>query len=341
MNPFVGPSMFNSMGNNGGPVLATPFVQPGGMLPQIAPSAFTPAIPMGVFTPAISMGAFTPAPRGFITPAAPMRVLTPATPRGFITPVIPQRPLAGSWVPHPLPDPVVPASAFWTPQWFSAPRVVHDTPIDVATALRLTGGVPLPGAAPVGWAPVWPPPQNALPDTVSIPIHLNPYLAPNPCGQIPFVAWDISQPPVTAKRVTGRNCVVDLTPQFGGTATWPAVKHLQIASDSCMEGQFWGPIIVQSKEEITVWDVMNAIYEHFQQQLTQSEVDYISDLHPVNYRMMKDAWDQRCRKSNSLRDWERRQGLRRIDVLGDEKCWYGAFPAVIFLLELDIANIRH
>ncbi len=228
------------------------------------------------------------------------------------------------WEPHPCPDPMQHADAFWTPHPFSVPRQ-YWTPRDHESMMRLTGGVPAPGTAP-GWvSPAWPM-QAASPTQASVSLHLNPTLTPNPNNAwLPHLVWDVSEHPSYARRLTGRDLTVPIVNRLEQSAVWPNSTVLHIYVDHHLATTaFWGPIIVKNKKAITVYDVLMAIFEYFQTQLRQEEYDYLVGLDPDNIAKMCDSFQQRCIISrNQLPLYERAQGLRRIDTFGDKRRWWG------------------
>ena len=301
-----------------------------------------PHIPMMVCTPAWGADA----------------VLTPATVPLTLTPAVSVHALAGpapvfgaavgpimTWVPHPHPHPTIPASVFWTQNILGGARQCHSTPLDTPAALRLTGGWPLPGTAPAGWTPVWPPSTPLPGDRTYVPVHLCPWLAPNPVNpQIPHMVWDISQLPSIAKRMTGRHSIVDLNPKFDDDATYPACNAINIVCDAGNISTFWGPIVVRNDDKVVLWDVLDAIYNYFQTPLTHAEVDTISDLKPGNYESLRDAYYHRCRNAHGLLQYELEQGFRRVDCLGDSKAFWGLWvtynPDNTWQLNLGLVPIK-
>ena len=129
-------------------------------------------------------------------------------------------------------------------------------------------------------------------------------------------------PPDTAKRVTGRNCVLGLTSTFKDDALWPPSSTMVIACDFILQ-ETWGPIHVQRGKAITVIDVLSDIYNYFQEPLTNLEVMRLAELHPDNYVNLVDAHRERCRRVPAIRGYERAQGLRRVDLFGDNRIWWG------------------
>ncbi|EGO04040.1 hypothetical protein SERLA73DRAFT_175771 [Serpula lacrymans var. lacrymans S7.3] len=225
-----------------------------------------------------------------------------------------------SWTPHPQPG--VDPSTFWTPNAVlnRTPRQWSGTPLDSWTAARLTGGWPLPGTC-VHWTPgTWPPvcyPNN-------VPVRLAPWLIPNPSNTyMPQIVWDVSQDPSRSKRLTGAHVMVDMGTVGGEQATYPPADKIHIACDAGFMGQLWGPIVIQKSSCIKVGDILRGIYEYFQQQLTQEEVDHIARLGRDNYCILLDACYKRCLATPGLPGYEQSLGFRRVDCLGDKKIYWG------------------
>jgi hypothetical protein len=268
-----------------------------------------------------------------------------------------------AWSPHPAPHPNIPATAFWTGNNalqglpHTTPRQISTTPLDPWQAARLTGGWPLPGADP-RWIPdTWPAAAS------SVPIRLAPYLIPNPANpDMPQIVWDISQNPSGAQRITGAHTIISLSSQFHQQAIVPATEEVRIAVESPFVEHLWGPIMVTSKSKITVWDILSyvslmsfschlahlgisAIYEFFQKRLTHSEVRYIQSLDPRNYDILVDAYCARCNVTPALPGFERLQGLKRIDILGDKRGFWGIWisfddSSSSWHLNLGLVNLR-
>lgn len=300
MSPFVGPSLISMPGRKGEVRVATPFATPAGQplpnpywLPGPFPAGYNSTSPVIPGTPA-------PTP---VIPATPRFPSSPAMPSAYRYP----------WFEHPWPAPNVPGERFWPRHWLSFPR--GRSSVD---PLWVSGGNALPGSMldAVYTSPTWPP------TTFRVPMHLHPYLAPNPFATAPHFDWDLSCSPETARRITGRNCTVDITSAFKEPATYPPTGTMLIASDFILQ-ESWGPIVAKSTKGVTFYDVLLAIYEYWQQQLTERDVAHLQRLDSQNYGLLVDAYHQRCRRSHSIRGWERSQGLRRVDLLGDNRKWWG------------------
>ncbi|KAI6033627.1 hypothetical protein PISMIDRAFT_113866 [Pisolithus microcarpus 441] len=69
------------------------------------------------------------------------------------------------------------------------------------------------------------------------------------------------------------------------------------------------------------------IYAFFQMRITRKEVERISALGEDSYQSMVDAYRRRTtrRKLGALRDWEWKEGMRRVDCLGEGWWWWGVW----------------
>ncbi|RPD60226.1 hypothetical protein L226DRAFT_471623 [Lentinus tigrinus ALCF2SS1-7] len=88
---------------------------------------------------------------------------------------------------------------------------------------------------------------------------------------------------------------------------------------------YWGPIVVNKGEGGTVFfeDVVDAVYEYFQQPLLPNEAAMIERDSPDAWRQMMTSFSKRCRDAHGIADFEWRQGMRRVDCLGERHMWWG------------------
>ncbi|KIK16036.1 hypothetical protein PISMIDRAFT_40307, partial [Pisolithus microcarpus 441] len=112
--------------------------------------------------------------------------------------------------------------------------------------------------------------------------------------------------------------------------TYPASDRIIVSCDQIgIIGQLWGPIVIERSggRSVTVRDLLAGIYAFFQTRVTRAEVDCISSLGRDNYQAMVDAYRQRTtrRELGALRDWEWREGVRRVDCLGEGRWWWGVW----------------
>ncbi|KIJ11713.1 hypothetical protein PAXINDRAFT_84136 [Paxillus involutus ATCC 200175] len=248
-----------------------------------------------------------------------------------------------TWNPHPQPHPNVPPSQFWSPNALlggGAPAVPYGQPDPWSTA-RLTGGYPLPGTMPQ-WSPgTWPP--VAWPN--DIPIRLSPHIVPNPINaNLAQIDWNLTKNPTTAKRLTANHVTVGLGAIWDQAITHPEANKVLVMCDVGYLSTLWGPIVIDQTRKVTVQDLFNAIHEYFQISLTRPEFEYIKSLDRNNQHVLEDAFEQRVLHSDALPGWERRQGIRRVDCLGDRKHWWGVWmtqQAGSWWLNLGLINPAH
>jgi len=200
---------------------------------------------------------------------------------------------------------------------------IPSTPLTPGQALGIPGGLMLPGTVPF-WTPVesWPPPVRTL------PLHLAPWLSPNPVNaDRPHIVWDVSEPPSTAKRISGKDIFVNMNEAFSSdqTAVFPETDELLVVCNSGFAQDMWSPIKIR-KNKVTSGDVFWAIYEFFQKPITCDEVDTIRRRSEDDYRRMLEACYLRCRRAPGLAEITRRQGVKRIDCLEDRTAWRGMWP---------------
>ncbi|KAF8124588.1 hypothetical protein EV363DRAFT_1354012 [Boletus edulis] len=192
------------------------------------------------------------------------------------------------------------------------------------------------------WAPgTWPPLDWAR----DVPIRLSPHIIPNPNNaHLPMIGWNVTKHPSMAKRLTPNHVIVDMSSISGDTVTHTKANTIVVTCDVGHMSTLWGPIVIDQSEPVTLRDLFEAIYEYFQIPLTHPEVQYICGLHPSNLRRLTDAYYERCRESVALPGWEARQGLKRADVLGDRKYWWGVWMSSrcgVWWLNLGLMNPVH
>ena len=215
------------------------------------------------------------------------------------------------------------------------------------------------GAVPQ-WSPgTWP----LMPWPIDVPVRLAPWLIPNPLNSgLPQLEWDASTHPSTARRVTGAHVNLALdTGAAGGSrgraifdepATSPGFDRIVVLCDVGLMNRLWGPIVIEPARgnTITIRDFLDGIHTFFQMPLSRAEVDHISSLGRDNYSLLVEAYkrrttDQRVGAGTGLRDWEWRQGLRRVDCLGDRRWWWGVWVTYnsngTWQLNLGLVNPAH
>ncbi|KAF5378862.1 hypothetical protein D9615_006923 [Tricholomella constricta] len=150
--------------------------------------------------------------------------------------------------------------------------------------------------------------------------QLNPFLQHITFGR-PHLDWDISEP--SAECYMGRTDSKGLIPlsraDKAQPATYPFVTHMYInaIAEDPYPDQFW-PFYVVNENGITVKDVLDKVYENFQQYLSLVEFQ---------------SWEGSYHKQNAARiafevRWghTRGQQARRLDVLGTHCMFRGLEP---------------
>ncbi|THH18171.1 hypothetical protein EW146_g2759 [Bondarzewia mesenterica] len=248
-------------------------------------------------------------------PLPPQRRPSPLRPRP--PPPLPPRPHASPFPPAPQPANAAPPWITPGPSW----------------------NIQVPAAGTLSWTPqTWPPPiwtpqasqfraNTEWPPTQrNLPIHVAPWLTSH-SREPPWslIDWDLSQQPETAKRTTSRGTLEELTKHFWKPAVHPAAFKIVIICnyDLGETGRDWRPIAIEKNRAITCGDVFHAIFYFLQEPLPSTEVDYICSLDPNNWQKMWDSCNRRCWRTPGLAEFERRQGLKRVDCLGVEAKFAG------------------
>ena len=303
------------------PPFATPtqfYQQPPGPSPYVGHTPLVP-IPGLVATP-LATSQTLPSSWAPTTPQVlSAYVSTPATSSYNLQPVTPGSGMV-AWQPLPQMHPGMSAPAYW-PTPAAVTPAMPTTPLTPGQALAMPGG--LPGTQSF-WTPVesWPPPVRTL------PLHLAPWLAPNPVNaDRPHVVWDVSEPPSTAKRLSGKDIFVDMHEAFSSdaTAVFPEADEIVVVCDTGFAQDMWPPIRIR-KNKVTSGDVFWAIYEFFQKPVTCAEVNLIKGRSEDEYRRLLEACYLRCRRAPGLADITRRQGVKRVDCLEHRTAWRGMWP---------------
>lgn len=193
-----------------------------------------------------------------------------------------------------------------------------------------TGGHPMPGTCPT-WTPgAWPPSASVAETSRRALIRLAPWMIPNPCNaSLPHIMWDISQLPTTAKRITGNHVIRDVAEKLDDIATHPAVDRLVVVCQVGVAQQMWGCVEIKASRPkgVTVWDVFNGIFEYFQKRVGRRELDRMKEMLGDDQleEKMADAFYQRLLVTPALPGYELKQGLKRVDCLGDGCFFWGLY----------------
>ena len=203
-----------------------------------------------------------------------------------------------TWTPNAPPHLAVPPQPQYSPYHLSSPN----TPQSVFSP---------------GWTPA--PYMPQLPARASA-ISVAPWLIPNPVNpSLPHTLWDLTQPPMMAKRLTGKHVVVDMKPQFDEDATYPAVPkaHILIASADLIH-QIWGPIVIKNEVDkpLSVGDIIHGIYTFLQKPVLKRDMEKIKACDEKNYDTMLEAMEKRCNREPGLPGRAWKEGMKRVDALG-------------------------
>lgn len=171
------------------------------------------------------------------------------------------------------------------------------------------------------FSPAWTP----APYMPQLPAHTStikvaPWLIPNPVNpNLPHTLWELTQPPIMAKRLTGKHVVVDMKPQFDEVATYPAAPkaYVRLAGVDLIH-QLWGPIIIKNEagRPLSVGDILHGIHAFFQKPVLQRELDKIKEQDDKNYDTMLEAMEKRCLSEPGLPGRAWKEGMKRADALG-------------------------
>ncbi|KZS92187.1 hypothetical protein SISNIDRAFT_486723 [Sistotremastrum niveocremeum HHB9708] len=132
-----------------------------------------------------------------------------------------------------------------------------------------------------------------------------------------YLQCDLSLPETHMRCFTDRSSTIppDVLKEH---ATSPPTRVLHIVCDD-----FAWPIKVTNVNGVTCNDVLDAVRNVLSLNVTGDEWKRI--ISPAR-EAVKAAFARRCRSSHALEEWEKRQGLRRVDFLCDKTIWDGLYP---------------
>ena len=160
--------------------------------------------------------------------------------------------------------------------------------------------------------------------------------------------WDISQLPTTAKRITGNHVIVSVMDKLDDVATHPAVDRLVVVCKVGVAEKIWGHIEVKATkpEGVTAWDVFNGIFKYFHKRVGRRELDRMKEMLGDDglEEKMAGAFYQRIRVAPALPGYELKEGLKRVDCLGDATFFWGLYTSYnddgTWQLNLGLVNRR-
>ena len=139
------------------------------------------------------------------------------------------------------------------------------------------------------------------------------------------IEWNVSDPVDMARHRLDNASFIAYA---SAPATEPPINELRI--DFCFLDQpgvrwNWEPILVRKRRPIRITDVLHAIHDYFQTQLTHSEYDIIKSHGKRNARIVANSWRERVISEfeGDMQSTVYRGGLRRVDCLGSSKIFAG------------------
>ena len=227
-----------------------------------------------------------------------------------------------------------------SPQW---PPVGGPSPLTVSVDARgrSSHGVdvalmPTPTATPAAPLPstpgscITPVPRQCLPLSPWGPTPtLSDHLIPNPANaMLPLLVWDVRVPPELAKRIWPRCTIGPIKPYLSTPATTPQVPRVHVAwrANAFARSARWGAIVADkggADGAVSVGDVLDAIYEYFQTQITPDEAEELAEDFPALWTAACAAFEKRCREFLGIPEVARQQGMRRVDCLEEKHTFWG------------------
>ncbi|KAJ6483419.1 hypothetical protein C8R45DRAFT_1215198 [Mycena sanguinolenta] len=178
----------------------------------------------------------------------------------------------------------IPAQATIWP--WAHPGVPKSNPVIPPPSPFVDDGPPPPFGQPIFMPPlVW-------------SLDLNPELS-SPRGRHPFIDWDITQFPSSARLHESPDSQSD--PTFTSPAIFPPTELIAISYGD-----------TPGVHPVTLEDVLNAIYRYFDQPLTVEDQALMSD---HTWGVVCDAYHRRYDRPPNLRGYNVTRGPLRVDVL--------------------------
>ena len=154
-------------------------------------------------------------------------------------------------------------------------------------------------------------------------IQLHPLLASNRRPEGTHIKWNVSEPVDMA-----RHTLNDTTFLASAPATEPPANELRVHFyffNEPMVRRNWDPITMRKRHPIRIADVLHAIHDYFQMQLTRSEYDIIKSHGERNTRIAANSRRGRVISEfeGDMRSTISCDGFRRVDCLGSSKIFAG------------------
>ncbi|KAH9483927.1 hypothetical protein JR316_0003405 [Psilocybe cubensis] len=182
----------------------------------------------------------------------------------------------------------------------------------------------LPGITPSN--PYASPMQWQQPLASAPPLELNPQLSINFDNPVhPWIFWDITHPPEISARLYDRPFLHRVQPNFEDPAFTTRIRKVRLVSTHPVLSYWmkrWGLLTIRSSENLTVGDVLNAIYKYLRELLTPDDISHINTV-PGNQKSLRLALKERAKDSRAVEAVVIAQGYRRVDVLGGHRRFQG------------------
>lgn len=144
-----------------------------------------------------------------------------------------------------------------------------------------------------------------------------------PSDEQPKVKWDIAKSPHHAEWLEyGPN---SMQAMFDEDATVPTSSGIVLVMDNPVANCLWGEIeLKHAHGSVSIWHVLNAIYEYFSEPITREDLDYLQRLDSSNHALILEAARSRLNaQPGSSPAFFGSRGMKRVDILGDKKNFWG------------------
>jgi hypothetical protein len=180
--------------------------------------------------------------------------------------------------------------------------------------------------------PVWPPVVLVQQGPSPPPAQIHPFLAPNPnYRNWASLQWDVTRSPLTGSRLTQRGVTVPAQTLFPQEALFPnTIANLRIIIEPYEPfGEwmrlFWGgelSVQCENGQALTIGKILDEIHRWFSTRLTKAEYRRMTR-DGANISALTVAAHRRILKTDQPFEMVRRQGYRRVDLLGDRTIFNG------------------
>ena len=141
---------------------------------------------------------------------------------------------------------------------------------------------------------------------------------------------------------------MSVTDKLDDIATHPSVERLVVVCQVGVARTLWGHIEIKASRPkgVTVWDVFNGIFEYFQKRVGRRELDRMKEMLGDEQleEKMAGAFYQRVLITPALPGYELKEGLKRVDCLGDACFFWGLYVSYnddnTWQLNLGLVNRR-